>query len=76
MRKYKLDLVWGEFGDILLRDKRAGIQKRLEHLALPHGFAPRFEAIEMVQAEVEAAAVQAEFQVFGSKTWVSEGPEL
>ena len=35
--RYKLDLVWGEFGDIFLRDKRANIQKRLEHVQLPHG---------------------------------------
>ena len=28
--KYKLELVWGTFGDLFLKDKKAQIQKRLE----------------------------------------------
>ena len=65
IRKYKLDLVWGEFGDIFLRDKTAKIQKRLEHIKVPHGFSPRFEAAEV--DAVKSLDTQTEFFLFGQK---------
>ena len=34
--KYRLDLVWGQFGDLFLRDKRAQIKKYLEHRERVH----------------------------------------
>ena len=73
IRKYNLDLVWGEFGDIYLRDKRAKIQTLLEHVALPHKYIPRLAALEVVQVGLEAAAVQAEFLAFGTRCVATVG---
>ena len=42
--KYRLDLIWGEFGDLFLRDKKANIAKRLTHVAIPHKAIPRLIA--------------------------------
>ena len=48
--KYKLDTVWGEFGDLYLRDKKAQIKKRLEHVTVPHKSIPQFSnAIELTK---------------------------
>ena len=47
VNKYKLDTVWNEFGDLYLRDKKAKIQKKLEHVIIPHKAVPRFEAVTM-----------------------------
>ena len=42
IRKCKFDWIWGEFGDLyFLRDRVAGISKRLEHVAIAHNYLPR-----------------------------------
>ena len=41
IRKCKFDWIWGEFGDLYLRDLVAGISKRLEHVAIANNYLPR-----------------------------------
>ena len=40
--------MWGQFGDLYLRDKKAQIMKRLEHVMVPHKFVPRVSAATVV----------------------------
>ena len=35
-----LDWIWGEFGNLYLRDRVARFSKRLEHVASPHNSLP------------------------------------
>ena len=65
IKKYKLDTVWGEFGDLYLRDKKAMIMKKLNHVTIPHGSLPRVEAVEVVP-HLNSCAVAAEFLRFGT----------
>ena len=44
-KKYRLDLVWGEFGDLMLRDKKANISKVLDCVTIPHKSSPRFSEL-------------------------------
>ena len=65
IKKYKLDTVWGEFGDLYLRDKKAMIMKKLNHVTIPHGSLPRVEAVEVVP-HLNSCSVAAEFLRFGN----------
>ena len=56
--KYRLDLVWGQWGDIFLRDKKAKIQKRLVHIASPHGSLPGLQAVRIHHEPILAAEAQ------------------
>ena len=53
IRKYKLDWIWGEFGDLYLRDRRAAIAKRLDHVSINHGALPRVESVTEVLSQVD-----------------------
>ena len=60
-RKYRLDLIWGDFGDLFLRDKKAKIARRLEHVSIPQDSIPRFSSVEV------KPAAATEFEIFGAK---------
>ena len=72
--KYKLDTVWGQFGDLFLRDKKAKIQKRLEHVVVPHKTVPKFEAVTM-RSNI-AAFQNSEILNFGAKCVNAVAPSL
>ena len=38
---FQFDWIWGEFGDLYLRDRVAGFSKRLEHVAIHLNSLPR-----------------------------------
>ena len=44
VKKYRLDLQWTEFGDIMLHDKKAKISTPLHYSSIPHGSCPSFKS--------------------------------
>ena len=61
--KYRLDLVWSDLGDLLLRDKKAQIKAYLEHIQVPHGSIPRVESVRFPQEPEDST----EFDLFAAK---------
>lgn len=41
IEKYRLDFVWGDFGDLYLRDRKADIKQALKYVTLPAGTIPQ-----------------------------------
>ena len=61
-RRYRLDLIWGDYGDLFLRDKKAKIAKRIENVAYPQNAIPRFNYIAM------RTSAATKFEIYGAKT--------
>ena len=60
-RRYRLDLIWGDYGDLFLRDKKAKIAKRIENVAYPQNAIPRFNYIAM------RTSAATKFEIYGAK---------
>ena len=60
-RRYRLDLIWGDYGDLFLRDKKAKIAKRIENVAYPQNAIPRFNYIAM------RTSAATKFKIYGAK---------
>ena len=64
-KKYKLDMVWDEDKDeVYLYDKKAQIRKKLDMVTVPHGFVPRFSAVE---TSPSSSSSQSIFLRFGAQ---------
>ena len=68
-KKYRLDTIWGEFGDLYLRDKRANIAKRLQHVVMPHESVPRFAKVDF---KLTSSVVES--RIFAAKCANHNGP--
>ena len=49
IKKYNLDMIWNEFGDALIRDKKAKIQKLLDIVEVNVGEVPRINSIRVIK---------------------------
>ena len=51
MRKHRLDMVWNEWGDLCLVDKKANISKVLEYKSLPHSRSSAHRNLALITAK-------------------------
>ena len=64
IRKYNIDMVWNEFGDAFIRDKKSKIEKLLDIVEVKGDEAPRIHAVRVIN---HSPAATSRFQIFGGQ---------